>query len=204
LKQRPHPHFTRRGHDLAVTMQVSLQEAICGVTRKIRHLDGREIVVGSARHPTSDPILIQTGDVQVLKGHGMPKDAHGTDFGDLYVQYQVEMPKKRSGASDLSNEEREELGRLLDKLEGTQGRAMEETPSNIQYLERSSLADFGRASGRPEMPRDHMTDDEEEPGFSFFESRRFHWSSTASNPFFGMRQGGMFDDDDANVHCRQM
>lgn len=83
------------------------------------------------------PSIIQTGDVHVLKGHGMPKTkrASGHDhldqrqFGDLYVQYIVEMPgstaasstaSKVMNADNLSPEERVELARLLSKLDGSE------------------------------------------------------------------------------------
>ena len=49
LQQRPHSHFTRKGHDLAMELTISLQEAVCGMTRTIRHLDGRLVSISSAK-----------------------------------------------------------------------------------------------------------------------------------------------------------
>jgi DnaJ-class molecular chaperone len=93
------------------------------------------------------PTIVQTGDVHVLKGYGMPKRRSGcgngggggggryhdnTNYGDLYVQYKVEMPgvttttttrasatsSKGMNVQNLLPAERVELARLLSKLEG--------------------------------------------------------------------------------------
>ena len=88
VSQAPHPIFTRKGHDLAMEMTISLEEAICGLHRRIRHLDGSSLWIKSAiissnedtKETKSDdssnnnnnndddgdneiPVVIQTGDV---------------------------------------------------------------------------------------------------------------------------------------------
>ena len=204
IRERRHPIFTRRGHDLAMEIKISLSEAIVGYRRNITCLDGRTIVIGSPYvrkvvqkmevvdvpslpfegtndgddnlntdaanenstefadqqqqllHPPIlpppqqqamkstilsydlPPSILQTGDVHVLKGYGMPKRGghhHDDQYGDLYIQYVVEMPFGSSSSSssttslatsasninaanNLSPEERVELARLLCKLEG--------------------------------------------------------------------------------------
>jgi DnaJ-class molecular chaperone len=204
LKQRPHATFTRKGHDLAISVKVSLKEAICGVHGTIRHLDGRNVSFASARRNDAAPILIKTGDVQVLKGQGMPKNARGTEFGDLYVQYNVVLPST-AARQEMTPNERAELGRLLDKLEGKQSSSVEEIDdSNVDVLTQASLSDFGIASGTPEVPPDPTSMEEEGPGFSPFGSRQFYFPSGSPSPFFGMRQGPMYEEDDSNVQCRQM
>ncbi|KAK1736871.1 DnaJ domain-containing protein [Skeletonema marinoi] len=78
--------------------------------------------------------IIQTGDVHVLKGKGMPiRGVGGHDYGDLYVQYIVDLPggtsssaasslasqtKSQLDTNNLTAQERVELARLLSKLEG--------------------------------------------------------------------------------------
>ncbi len=203
IRERRHPVFTRRGHDLAMEVKISFSEAIVGYRRKITCLDGRTITIGSpyvrnvvvqkmnlvddvpplplekveedssdaddvndydvhavqeqrqqrlpiplppekqATKPTIlsydlPPSILQTGDVHVLKGYGMPKRRGGghhydDQYGDLYIQYVVGMPLESSSSSlsasatstsnyinaaNLSPEERMELARLLCKLEG--------------------------------------------------------------------------------------
>ena len=258
LHPRPHKTFSRKGHDLALEVKISFQEAVCGCKRTITHLDGRSITVESAKRQipkervdrfdnnaasvyqskvvedgmgeasseAASNIYIQTGDVQVLKGQGMPKNAQGTEFGDLYVQYSVELPNSAAGAQSLTPSERIELGRLLEKLDGDgrKGNGKKTTrfpiPGNLSNiksssaspsftLEPASLMDFGRASGPVQQPVDdhddhHQQEDDHQQHFPFGNSgaqRQFFFSSSGSSPFFGQETNF---EDDPNVQCSQM
>ena len=213
LHQRQHPIFTRENHDLAVLLHIRLSEAITGVRRRIRHLDGTELILESARREGTeggDPssFIIKDGDVHVLKGYGMPKDLHGLDFGDLYVQYRVDQPQSK-GATSLSTKEREQLGQLLDRLEGVETSSLDHDESeeslNVKQLKKGIASDFGRASGKAEIASDG--DGIHDPSsFGGSGSQYFFSSSTSSNPFFGMRQEGMFNEEDVDedMQCRQM
>jgi DnaJ-class molecular chaperone len=117
LNQATHPTFTRKGHDLAMELTIDLEEALCGMQRLILHLSGKELLIESARTAQGHPLVVRTGDVQVLKGWGMPKRNHNGEFGDLYVQFRVEMPKANQGNS-LSGQELKDLSLLLNKLQG--------------------------------------------------------------------------------------
>ena len=120
--------------------------------------------------------IIQTGDVHVLKGKGMPiRGVGGHDYGDLYVQYIVELPggsssslqssqaKSQLNTNNLTPHERVELARLLSKLEGKEDpttdviKVWEEGESNnvntdangesvVHRLSISSASEFGRSS----------------------------------------------------------
>ena len=68
LQQRPHSTFTRKGHDLAMRLTISLQEAMVGCTKTIRHLDGREIVLESAKEE-SHPSFLSGLHLPHLHGH---------------------------------------------------------------------------------------------------------------------------------------
>jgi DnaJ-class molecular chaperone len=274
LNQVPHGTFTRKGHDLAIELVISLDEAICGVRRTIQHLDGRSIVIQSAYHdqhhpnnksPTTRggdkssfdnkrkeeprttngiPCLIQTGDVQVLKGQGMPKrhhrHSHHVDddgdnkdnftFGDLYVQYRVELPKASAKSQlSLSEDERNELGRLLRKVQGTERQAHiakskknDATNDEVNYLQLATRGDFGRASGPVIMEEDHHPVDDDGDGEELFQnpfgstffqrsnsnggSSSFYFGSSSfgTNPFGGGSGGPGQEEDGSNVQCNQM
>eukprot|EP00979_Chaetoceros_neogracilis_P010751 scaffold2585_cov407-Chaetoceros_neogracile.AAC.6 len=88
IRQKRHEQFTRKGHDLATEMKISLSKAVCGFEREAIHLDGRQINIkgpaatlgakdANANDSDNDaieiPSAIQTGDVHVVKGEGMPK-----------------------------------------------------------------------------------------------------------------------------------
>jgi len=216
LAQRRHATFSRRGHDLAMDVTISLREALCGFRRSFIHLDGRTVVIAPPRGkkiyqerkeiesstiqegeagsddelklPRAAPIVIRSGDVHVLKGEGMPKPASGNSrggtYGDLYVQYKVEMPSAAAGAGEkLTIEERDELDRLLRKLEGSSSNSMEWTQlmaeeidadgNKIRYMQRASADDYGRASGPFETNdrhhgEEHLYGDDDDPNNSNF------------------------------------
>lgn len=95
LRLRVHSHHSFHAgpsgsRDLYYTAGITLSESLLGFQRVLfYHLDGRGIKVDC---PTGERI-IKHGDIFLLKGEGMPKNA-GTRSraGDLYVKFQVEMP----------------------------------------------------------------------------------------------------------------
>ena len=207
LAQRHHSIFTRKGHDLAVEMLVTLSEAFCGFQGSIQHLDGRVLTISSARdnHPHDQNIMmIQTGDVHVLKGEGMPKRESG-EFGDLYVQYTVELPQPNA-LQRLNAQERAQLGTLLNKLEGKQSKKVDGDPI---VLLKANVSDFGVASGIFEMQQDESQEESHAP---FRGARSFYWSNNERrgtsnnpferNPFFASSRSG--NDSNENVQCQQM
>ncbi|CAJ1927684.1 unnamed protein product [Cylindrotheca closterium] len=208
VSQRPHPVFTRKGHDLAMELEISLEEAICGLQREIRHLDGSNLWIASASREGNDaPHIIQTGEVQVLKGRGMPKKSKVEDeYGDLYIQFRVEMPnpQRRGGAEALSNEEIIELGRLLSKLQdgGSNKKKLPKTDDKIHSLCTASSRDFGSASGPVHLEEDEHGHHHEDA--SPFSSQFFQGASGGSSFYFGSSFGGRSNDDDGNVQCQQM
>ena len=153
----------------------------------------------------------------MLQGEGMPKPGERDAHGDLYVQYKVEMPTQEA-VDTLTNEEREQLGQLLGKLEGDSyyqrlNDANDNTKS-VRLLQKASPADFGRASGPfRRVEREDFEDDTERRSFPFGAGQRhFQFSSGTSSSFFGSAFGGgrphdgdFYDDDDgSNVQCQQM
>lgn len=77
--------FKRDGKDLKITMEITLQEAILGFTKKITHLDGRQIIVESED-------ITQPGSIKIIEGEGMPI-MDSNERGHLYVQFQVKIPE---------------------------------------------------------------------------------------------------------------
>ncbi|KAG7360391.1 DnaJ domain containing protein [Nitzschia inconspicua] len=211
LTQAAHPTFTRKGHDLAMELSIGLEEALCGLQRPILHLSGKELWVESARTEKGSPLIIQTGDVQVLKGWGMPKRNSSGEFGDLYVQYRVEMPKGKNG-DVLSESEMQELSHLLTKLQGTnkllsqrgkqtkprtrkvsnksrdevdeeeEQENQQESTNEIHTLLDAKPSDFGTASGK-------VTWEDEEDFHGHDSGESFHPFSSAASSFFGSTSG---------------
>ena len=247
LAQRRHATFSRRGHDLAIDVTISLREALCGFRRSFIHLDGRTVVIAPPRgkkihqerkmiHPDNGeaniadeverprevPIIVRSGDVHVLKGEGMPKLARGNSrgggYGDLYVQYKVEMPSTASGAgSNLTVEERDELDRLLRKLEGSSsnasvqgtelmGEEIDADGNKIRYMQKASAEDYGRASGTFETNEhhhgeEHLHADDEDMNNSFFQA--FGGRGYPASGFHYYSSSGQ-QDGNGEQQCQQM
>ena len=200
LSQKPHPVFTRKGVDLAMELTISLEEALCGFCKKIRHLNGTDIWVTSAQKDEK-PVIIQTGDVQSLLGYGMPKHSSGDDFGDLFIQFRIEMPKQTN--HNLSGKELQELSRLLKKLGGQSKTHVEiDHTGNTKpsVLRVASAKDFGKESQNFDFD-DHAYEGGDIRSFSsgFFDdagpSRSMFW--------FGGRRG-FNEDDTGDAQCQHM
>lgn len=87
---QPHNYFSRNGNNLYARMILSLDEALNGFSKPIKHLDGNNVVV--ERNRTTQP-----GFTLTIPGKGMP--IFGSDsyeFGNLYVTFDVILPEKKA------------------------------------------------------------------------------------------------------------
>jgi len=94
IEQKPHARFQRKGDDLFYQAKIDLLTALAGGAIYIEHLDDRwltvEILPGE---------VIAPGEVKVIRGQGMPSYRHH-DFGNLYVQFDVQFPERLNGPKD--------------------------------------------------------------------------------------------------------
>ncbi|EMC95216.1 hypothetical protein BAUCODRAFT_577848 [Baudoinia panamericana UAMH 10762] len=94
IEQKPHPRFQRKGDDLFYQAKIDLLTALAGGAIYVEHLDDRwltvEIMPGE---------VIAPGEVKVIRGQGMPSFRHH-DFGNLYIQFEVQFPDRISGPPD--------------------------------------------------------------------------------------------------------
>jgi len=56
LKVKEHEDFIRRGADLFIKRDISLQEALCGYTLEVNHLDGRKLMIKSNPGEVCSPL----------------------------------------------------------------------------------------------------------------------------------------------------
>jgi molecular chaperone DnaJ len=80
-----HRMFRREGDDLIVQLPLPFADAALGSTLDVPTLDGKESI--KVRDGA------QTGDLQRLRGKGLP-NVHSGRRGDLIVVFEVEVPKK--------------------------------------------------------------------------------------------------------------
>ena len=85
------PIFTRQGNDIIATMNISLRQAVLGDNVIFENFDGTKISLKIKGN-------IQPGNTVRIKGKGLPI-YNTSNFGDLYIRYNVQLPKKE----DLSD-----------------------------------------------------------------------------------------------------
>jgi molecular chaperone DnaJ len=85
LSVKPHPFFQREGADLYCRAPITMVQAALGGEIKVRGVDGTEIKI-KVEEGT------QSGRQFKIKGRGMPI-LRSRDFGDLYIQANVETPQ---------------------------------------------------------------------------------------------------------------
>lgn len=98
----PHPTFVRKGNDLLMTLKISLKEALLGVSKLFKHLDGHEFEVDQEG-------VIQFGQKLKIASEGMPVHNVPSEKGDLIVTFEVQLP------SHLTPVQEEELGKIFPK-----------------------------------------------------------------------------------------
>jgi DnaJ-class molecular chaperone len=79
--------FTRVGNDLIYTYSIKLGDSIIGTDIVFNDLNGNKILY-------QEDCLIKENSYNILRGKGMPFKSNNNKFGDLYVVYNIEYPKK--------------------------------------------------------------------------------------------------------------
>lgn len=81
-----HPRFERKSNDLYTTLNLTLEEALLGFSKEIEHLDDHIVTIEKNR-------VTQPGEVEIIKGEGMPHHNDPSVFGDMFVEYKIDIPE---------------------------------------------------------------------------------------------------------------
>lgn len=84
---KPHDRFERDKNNLKARQKLTLKEALLGFNKVIKHMDGHNVRLNKLG--TTNP-----GFEQKIVGEGMPHYQYSSEFGDLFVTYDVEYPNK--------------------------------------------------------------------------------------------------------------
>ena len=95
---KKHPLYVRMDHDLLLTLNITLREALLGFKRTVKGIDGNDLVIETDKPFTHDLII---------PDRGLPKYMYPGMFGDVIVHANIRWPKS------LSQAQIEELGQLL-------------------------------------------------------------------------------------------
>lgn len=112
VKVKDHNTFQRKGADLLIKKEISLNQALTGMKFQIEHLDGRKIMIQSKPGEIIQPDSGTTEmlpSVKIIPGEGMPSLGNPFVKGNLYVLFRVKFPKK----GELSTEQLNALRSIL-------------------------------------------------------------------------------------------
>jgi len=88
---KKHSVFTRKGADLFMTKKITLLQALTGFTFEFSHLDNRVIKVA-----TMPGEVVSHKQTKMLRNFGMPFFQDEMGSGNLFIEFDVEFPKKGS------------------------------------------------------------------------------------------------------------
>jgi len=151
IKTKPHEVFQRKGDDLIMKQKITLNEALCGFTGLVKHLDGRDIVIKNRPGQVLKP-----DSLRCVIGEGMPIK-NSAERGNLYIIFEVVFPENHF----LPEDGFKKLEALLPARPTENINGDVEEVSLSEYEDRRH--DHGRA-GRREAYHDDYGSDEEMHG----------------------------------------
>mmetsp|Transcript_35729 Transcript_35729/g.91207 ORF Transcript_35729/g.91207 Transcript_35729/m.91207 type:complete len:433 (+) Transcript_35729:129-1427(+) len=136
LDQKEHDSFKRVGHDLFLTHQLPLVDALCGSKIVFTQLDGRKLMIENKPGE-----VVKQDDWVCVEEEGMPHHSQPFLKGNLYVRFDVKFPDQLDAsmceqlaavlpavggpsASELEDAE-EHTAKVVDIEEELKGRARE-------------------------------------------------------------------------------
>jgi len=93
IKDKPHPVFTRDGHNIKFTYKIPLRDALCGSVVQIPTLDGKKVGINCTGE------VIKPTTTKRLQGYGLPIPKEQNRKGDLIVEFDVMFPDHLSQSS---------------------------------------------------------------------------------------------------------
>lgn len=102
VKEKEHKVFKRKQADLAMTLNITLYEALCGFEREITHLDGCKHLIKSKKGE-----VIAPNSVKTILMMGLPLFNNPALHGNLFISFEIEFPKK------MDESQLEQLGQVL-------------------------------------------------------------------------------------------
>jgi len=159
VQEKPHELFKRKHADLLVTKELSLNQALCGFTWHITHLDGRQLCIKTHPGEIIHAEVRRDGKllpfIKKVKDEGMPSLGNPFVRGDLYIAFEIAFPDK------LSPEDIATLQRVLPDPNIEEEYENEEVEEH--FMEEADLAFFGKG-GAVSSANEYDSDEEGQGG----------------------------------------
>lgn len=102
LREVSHPEFQRKNNDLYIKLELPLEEALCGTTYRLKHLNDKYVYIDIDK-------IIKPGQIMKCDGLGMPLlTDNGTIYGNLLINFDIVFPYR------LKGEQKEMLRKIFD------------------------------------------------------------------------------------------
>ena len=88
IMQQEHKYFEREGDNLRTAVDITLKQALLGFDLSIKHLDEALVPLQHLGEIT------QHQEVRKYNRKGMPLYKRRNQYGDLFIEYRVQMPQK--------------------------------------------------------------------------------------------------------------
>ena len=103
IKQQPHDEFERVDNDLKTKVRLSLKQSLCGFEHIITAINGKKLKISTV----DNTMVMHSGQTVRYSGYGMPISKRVGQFGDLIVEFFVDIP------THLTKEQRDQLAMIL-------------------------------------------------------------------------------------------
>lgn len=158
IQEKEHDFFKRKGADLLVMQDISLNQALTGFSLRFNHLDGRDIII---KTKPGEVIQSETKDLDtgrsmpymmMVAGEGMPSKGNPFVKGNLYVAFHIDFPKT------LSKDIADKLRDLLP--DANMEEEYDENEVEEHFLVEADLRHFGKG-GAQVSGGEYDSDDED-------------------------------------------
>jgi len=156
IQEKEHEFFKRKGADLLIMQDVSLNQALTGFSLRFKHLDDRDVIIKTRpgeviQSETKDP---DTGRsmpyMMMVPNEGMPSKGNPFVKGNLYVAFHIDFPKS------LTKDVADKLRELLPDANMEEDYDPEEVEEH--FLVEADLRHFGK--GGAVVADEYDSDDE--------------------------------------------
>mmetsp|Transcript_27239 Transcript_27239/g.59998 ORF Transcript_27239/g.59998 Transcript_27239/m.59998 type:complete len:413 (-) Transcript_27239:140-1378(-) len=157
IQEREHDLFKRKGADLLIMQDISLNQALTGFSLRFNHLDGRDVII---KTKPGEVIQSETKDMEsgrsmpymmMVPNEGMPSKGNPFVKGNLYVAFHLEFPKR------LSKDVVDKLRELLP--EPNREEAFDPDEVEEHFMVEADLRNFGKGGAAANVS-EYDSDDE--------------------------------------------
>jgi DnaJ homolog subfamily A member 2 len=135
LREVAHSKFQRKNNDLFIKLELSLEEALCGTTYRLKHLNDKDVYIDIDK-------IIKPEQIMKCDGLGMPLlTDNGTIYGNLLINFDIIFPYR------LKGEQRDALRKVFD-LKDVYG---DKSTHTIEYYK--SIDELNNERDEDDMPQ---------------------------------------------------